>query len=104
MINIGEECEIKSYGKSLLFNCDGDFASQSTILNETQDGLQFINNCENDSLVQGIFSLKYLSLFTKCTNLCNQIQLFIKNDYPLIIQYSIASLGIIKLCLAPKVN
>ena len=104
MINIGEECEIKSYSKSLVFNCLGDFASQSTILNETQDGLQFINNCEDDSLVQGIFSLKYLSLFTKCTNLCNQIQLFIKNDYPLIIQYSIASLGIIKLCLAPKVN
>lgn len=104
MINIGEECEIKSYGKNLIFNCIGDFATQTTILNETQDGLQFINNCEDDSLVQGIFSLKYLSLFTKCTNLCNQIQLFIKNDYPLIIQYSIASLGIIKLCLAPKVN
>jgi proliferating cell nuclear antigen len=103
MINIGEECEIKSYSKSLIFNCNGDFASQCTILNETQDGLQF-NNYNNNSLVQGIFSLKYLSLFTKCTNLCNQIQLFIKNDYPLIIQYSIASLGIIKLCLAPKVN
>ena len=104
MINIGEECEIKSYSKSLVFNCQGDFASQITILNETQEGLQFINNCDNDSIVQGIFSLKYLLLFTKCTNLCNQIQLFIKNDYPLIIQYSIASLGIIKLCLAPKVN
>lgn len=103
MINIGEECEIKSYSKCLIFNCNGDFASQCTILNETQDGLQF-NNYNNNSLVQGIFSLKYLSLFTKCTNLCNQIQLFIKNDYPLIIQYSIASLGIIKLCLAPKVN
>ena len=104
MINIGENCEIKSYSKSLVFGCNGDFASQVTILNETQEGLQFTNNCSNDSLVQGIFSLKYLSLFTKCTNLCNQIQLFIKNDYPLIIQYSIASLGIIKLCLAPKVN
>lgn len=104
MINIGDECEIKSYSKSLVFNCIGDFATQVTILNETQEGLQFINNCENNTLVQGIFSLKYLLLFTKCTNLCSQIQLFIKNDYPLIIQYSIASLGIIKLCLAPKVN
>ena len=27
-----------------------------------------------------------------------------KNDYPLIIQYTIASLGIIKLCLAPNTN
>jgi len=35
--------------------------------------------------------------------MCNQIQLYIKNDYPLIIQYSVASLGFIKLCLAPNI-
>ena len=104
MVNIGEETEIKSYGNSLIFNCNGDFASQSSILNETQDGLHFINNCDENHLVQGLFSLKYLLLFTKCTNLCSQIQIYIKNDYPLIIQYTIASLGIIKLCLAPKVS
>ena len=51
-----------------------------------------------------LIGLKYLTLFTKCTNLCNNIQLYIKNDYPLIIQYTIASLGIIKLCLAPNTN
>jgi proliferating cell nuclear antigen len=88
----------------LIFNCQGDFASQTTILGETQNGLQFIHNLSDEYLVQGIFSLKYLLLFTKCTNLCNQIQLYIKNDYPLIIQYTIASLGIIKLCLAPKID
>ena len=54
--------------------------------------------------IQGVFSLKYLMLFTKCTNLCNQIQMYIKNDYPLIIQYTVASLGYIKLCLAPNVE
>ena len=46
----------------------------------------------------------YLILFTKCTNLCNQINLYIKNDYPLIIKYTVASLGTIKLCLAPNTN
>ena len=69
MINIGEECEIKSY-IDLVFNCLG-FASQSTILNETQDGLQFINNCEDDSLVQNIFIKIFI--ITKCTNLCNRV-------------------------------
>ena len=54
--------------------------------------------------IQGIFSLKYLTLFTKCTNLCNQINLYIKNDYPLIIRYAVAQLGTIKLCLAPNVS
>ena len=68
-----------------------------------QNGLKFNQNKVDEShIVQGIFSLKYLVLFTKCTNLCNQIQLYIKNDYPLVIKYAVASLGNIKLCLAPN--
>ena len=51
-----------------------------------------------------MYSLKYLILFTKCTNLCNLIHIYIKNDYPLIIKYNIASIGDIKLCLAPNTN
>ena len=51
-----------------------------------------------------ISSSGHLVLFGKCTNLCNSIQIFLKNDYPLIIKYTVASLGEIKLCLAPKCN
>jgi len=102
MINIGDETEIKSIGNILNFTCEGDFATQSTTLYETQNGLQYKQNVSSEYPVQCVFSLKYLTLFTKCTNLCNQIQLYIKNDYPLIIQYTIASLGLIKMCLAPK--
>ena len=38
------------------------------------------------------------------TNLCSNIELYLKNDYPLIIKYSVASLGDIKLCLTPRVE
>ena len=102
MVNISDETEIKTSGNNLTLNCQGDFASQTTILGETQNGLQFIHNVADEYLVQGVFSLKYLLLFTKCTNLCNQIHFYIKNDYPLVIRYSVASLGDIKLCLAPN--
>ena len=104
MTNIGILTEIKSIGSTLEFKCDGDYATQTTTLGETQNCLQFKQNSDPDYTIQGVFSLKYLSLFTKCTNLCNQIQLYIKNDYPLIIQYTVASLGIIKLCLAPNID
>ena len=106
MINIGENIEIKSIGNQLILNCDGDFASQETILSEpnNSDGLQFKQTTDNALPTQGEFSLKYLILFTKCTNLCQQINLYIKNDYPLIIRYLVASLGDIKLCLAPNSN
>ena len=104
MVNIGDNMEIKSVSNSLMLSCNGDFANQITTLGETQDGLQFKNSTNDNYPIQGMFSLKYLILFTKCTNLCNQIQLYIKNDYPLIIQYTVASLGTIRLCLAPNTN
>ena len=104
MHNLAEELEIKSLGNQLIFSCNGDFASQETCIGETNSGLSFIQNESPDEIVQGIFALKHLVLFGKCTNLCNSIELYLKNDYPLIIKYAVASLGEIKLCLAPKCN
>ena len=102
MINIGENIEITSIGHQLKLICNGEFAHQETVLGETNNGLKFSTTQSPELPIQGIFSLKYLLLFTKCTNLCQQIHFYIKNDYPLIIQYAVASLGSIKLCLAPN--
>ncbi len=103
MSNIGNLVEIKSVGVELILACNGDFASQETCLCETNNGLHFSQSTAPEKPIQGIFCLKYLLLFTKCTNMCNQIHIYIKNDYPLVITYSVANLGDIKLCLAPNV-
>jgi hypothetical protein len=42
-----------------------------------------------------------LGYFIKCTNLCSQIEMYLENDLPLVVKYYVASLGEIKLCLAP---
>ena len=102
MHNLAELLEIKSTENQLIFSCKGHFASQETSIGETNSGLSFVKNENPDEIVQGIFALKHLVLFSKCTNLCNSIELYLKNDYPLILKYSVASLGDIKLCLAPK--
>lgn len=102
MTNIGETIDIKSVGTHLMLDCEGDFAKQETVLSETQDGLSFSLTAKPETPIQGTFSLKYLLLFTKCTNLCNLIHMYIKNDYPLIIKYDVANLGDIKLCLSPN--
>jgi len=105
MHNLADNIEIQSIGNQLIYRCNGDFASQETIIGETgTGGMAFIKNENPDEIVQGVFALKHLVLFGKCTNLCNSIELYLKNDYPLIIKYSVASLGEIKLCLAPKVD
>jgi|TARA_B110001469_G_C9637679_1_gene319985 proliferating cell nuclear antigen len=102
MHNLADNLEIRSTEKQLIFSCKGHFASQETSIGETNSGLSFVKNENPDEIVQGIFALKHLVLFSKCTNLCNSIELYLKNDYPLILKYSVASLGDIKLCLAPK--
>ena len=102
MHNYADFIDIKSVEDHLIFSCKGDFCSQETIMGETSTGMNFIENQKPDQIIQGIFALKHLVLFGKCTNLCNSIQMFLKNDYPLIIKYTVASLGEIKLCLAPK--
>jgi proliferating cell nuclear antigen len=104
MHNLADDIEIKSVGSQLIFNCKGEFASQETCIGEANSGMTFIQNQNPDEIVQGLFALKHLVLFSKCTNLCNSIELYLKNDYPLIIKYTVASLGSIKLCLAPKME
>ena len=69
-------------------------------MGEVDSGLSYIKN--SDNVVQGLFDLKFLVLFTKCTNLCSNINLYFRNDYPLILLYTVANLGNIKLALAPK--
>ena len=104
MHNLADNIEIKSVENQLIFTCKGQFATQETCIGEANSGLLFVKNYNPDEIVQGIFALKHLVLFSKCTNLCNSIEVYLKNDYPLIIKYSVASLGEIKLCLAPKVD
>lgn len=99
MYNIAEVVEIKNIGNQLILSCKGDFCSQETILADTENNSYSKNNNE---IVQGMFNLKYLVLFTKCTNLCSTVELFLKNDYPLLLRYMVASLGEVKLCLAPQ--
>lgn len=43
-------------------------------------------------------------MFTRCTNLSTNIEMYLKNDYPLIIKYAVANLGEIKLCLSPRID
>lgn len=100
MHNIAEKIEIKCTSKKIYFHCKGEMASLETELGETANGLSI--DVYQDEIVQGLFELKNLVLFTKCTNLCNTVTLYIKNDYPLVIKYSVAALGEIKLCLSPN--
>jgi proliferating cell nuclear antigen len=99
------DVEITSMGSDLIFRCMGDFAEQETVISENNSTMrvQKTSNSTNE-IVQGIFQLKHLVVFTKCTSLCPSIELCLRNDYPLILKYTVANLGEIRLVLAPMKN
>lgn len=92
--------EIKSVGTTMVFSCKGQFASRTTVMGDSSNEFSIQKDAKDD-IISGQFSLPHLVLFTKCTNLSNNLELFMKNDWFLMIKYVIANLGEIKLCLMP---
>jgi proliferating cell nuclear antigen len=105
---LSNNIEISSIGNQLIIKCQGQFADQEIVRteenNNDEDGMHFISEKNSTKIVQGVFSLKNLGYFTKCTNLCNQIELYLENDLPLVVKYDVPDLGYIKLGTAPKLD
>lgn len=102
---ISEKIQIQSVatndGAELIFKCTGGFAQAEVRRAESNGSMEYIIKQEQSKIIQGEFSLKNLGYFIKCTNLCTQIEIYLENDLPLVVKYNVASLGEIKLCLAP---
>lgn len=97
MNNLATEVKIGREGDKLHIKCAGDFADQETII-ECNDQGNF-----NGSLT-GIYSLKYLNMFTKATGMCSSVQLMQEEQNRfLTLQYNVANLGELKFYLATKV-
>jgi proliferating cell nuclear antigen len=97
MANLSDRVEIKNIGRQLILSCTGHFCNQETVLQDTEgDGDDEVDN----SIKQGVFSLRYLTMFTKVSSLSANVEIFLKNSFPLIVKYNLA-LGILKLCLSP---
>lgn len=98
--SISDKLEIKSVGNELIFKCSGQFASAEIHRAESDGSMSYLKMQESSKIIQGEFSLKNLGYFIKCTNLCQQIEMYLENDLPLVVKYDVASLGSIRLCLA----
>jgi|TARA_B110000503_G_scaffold120692_1_gene183520 proliferating cell nuclear antigen len=95
MSNIGTDIEICRESKNIHLKCEGDFANQETTI-----------ECPDESpKITGLYSLKYLNIFTKATSMCASVQIIqeIGNRF-LILKYNVANLGELKFYLATKVS
>tara|TARA_A100001015_G_C15034662_1_gene735377 strand:+ start:2562 stop:3464 length:903 start_codon:yes stop_codon:yes gene_type:complete len=99
---MANKMDIQCTSNMVFLSGKSDIGSVDFQIGETIGGLQIDVNTDKNEIVQGIFELKYLTIFTKCTNLCNEVKLFLKNDYALVVRYQVAALGEIKLVLSPS--
>lgn len=108
----GKVVEIKSVGKQLIFSCDDGLAEFKTAISEIDDNLNkkqktlLQQNGEdirsvkfeksNDKVVQGRFKLSYLMNFIKASHLCENMNILLTNDKPLVLEYFVADIGILR--------
>jgi proliferating cell nuclear antigen len=99
MMSVTDKIDIKSTTDNLFLSGKGELGVIDFELtaSNVSSGLTIVKNTNNaNEIVQGTFELKYLIIFTRCSSLCSHVNLFLKNNYPLIVQYSVAKLGQIK--------
>jgi len=99
--------DIKVVRGEVTFSCRGDFCSQETTFgNEClqTNSAECSSSESSGEITQGVFPLKYLVTITRCTALGPQVELFFKNNYPLIVRYSISTLGEIKIACAHRIQ
>ena len=111
----GKVVEIKSIGKQLIFSCEDGLAVFKTAISEIDDSLNkdqktlLQQNGEDirsvkfekthDKIVQGRFKLSHLMNFIKASHLCENMNILLTNDKPLILEYFVADLGIMRFLL-----
>jgi hypothetical protein len=71
-----------------------------TIIGQTDDNLIFLKNENIDDIIQGIYSLKDLTTFAKCTSISDRAIIYMSNTLPLMLQYSVGNLGKIQLFMS----
>jgi proliferating cell nuclear antigen len=103
MINIGTTMEISSSPDGTLkISCEGDFARQETIIGEATDGMNV--SSRTGAEICGRFALKFLVLFCRASSLCSTVELLLKQNFPLIMKFNVASLGEVRFVLAPRMD
>ena len=99
MNNVASDVNISRKGKQFTVKCEGDFAYQETIIECNDD------TCKDGLELSGMYSLKYLNIFTKATGMCSTVQILQEQENRfLVLKYNVANLGELKFYLATKTD
>ena len=61
-----------------------------------------VKACKNDVPIHGSYELKNILLFSRCGKLCDNVIIYFKDDFPLILHIPISTLGKMYVFLTPR--
>lgn len=109
----GKTVEIKSVGKQLIFTSTDGIAhfrttiseidestikEQKALLQQNSEDVKSVKFTKSaDNIVQGLFKMSHLMNFIKASHLCESMNVLLTNDQPLVLEYFVADLGILRI-------
>lgn len=93
---LSDVIKISSTREKLVFEARGDYCSAERELVKKEPG------AADEAEAQGEFVSKYLKLFAKASSVSSHCEVYLKNNYPIVLRFSVASLGTLHFCLAPR--
>lgn len=103
--NLGERVEVKCTQTNITFKCVGDCVIREKTYSTIGDNnISIMKSSDKAPLIlQGVYELKDLILFNKCASLCDDVEIIMKNNQPLVLKYIIGTVGKALLCISPIV-
>lgn len=97
--------QIRYIKENLYFFSKGDIGRLETIRSKTNKedvSIKIEKNTDDpDDIIEICVKLSKLVEFTKCSSLSTMAIIYLKNDFPLFIEYDVGSLGFIRLGVSP---
>ena len=104
MSQIGEHIEMICYKNRFIMRCSGGCCDDYTkTLFDNDNNIHLVVHPDyEDKIVHGKYLIKYINMFTRATNLCQNLELSIVKDQhdELVVKYTVANLGCLTFILA----
>lgn len=102
---LSETVKVTTSKKSVVFSVDGDIGRGEIELKENgSDNLAQRTEISVDEDMTASFSLTFLNSFCKASVLSDSVRLLMSGNTPLVVEYKITNLGVIRYYLAPKLQ
>ncbi len=100
---VTDKVKIMSTGTEFIMSSVGENATATFRLGEKQ-GIVFDNINMTLLCICNEYPIKFLICFSKASKLCTTLSIHLKQDFPIVIDYPIASLGMLRFVLSPLLS